>query len=125
VIHLDTNVLIRALLPGSAEDRRMRAWLRDGADLGMSAIAWTEFLCGPVKDADVDLAARAIPHREPFTPEDGTLAAALFNSIGRRRGRFVDCLIAATAIRVGASLATANLSDYRGMEAAGLILLRT
>ena len=47
VIHLDTSFLIRGLVHGSAEDRRLRDWLKKGETLGMSVIAWAEFLCGP------------------------------------------------------------------------------
>jgi hypothetical protein len=45
VIQLDTSFLIRALVRGSGEDRRLRTWLTDTTPLTISAIAWTEFLC--------------------------------------------------------------------------------
>lgn len=124
MIHLDTSFLIRALLRDSPEDRAIRGWLRAGQALAISAIGWAEFLCGPVDARGVGLAARIVPDRLPFTEEDAVSAARLFNLIGRRRGLLTDCMIAAIALRLGASLATANLPDFRRFEAAGLRVIR-
>jgi predicted nucleic acid-binding protein len=125
VIHLDTSFLIRGLVHGSAEDRRLRDWLRRGESLGMSAIAWAELLCGPMEPAHLDLAARVISERLPFGEEDALLSSRLFNESGRRRGSLMDCMIAATALRTQAPLATANVSDFRRFAAHGLALLES
>jgi len=120
VIHLDTSFLIRALARGSVEDRRLRGWLAAGAQLGISAVSWAEFLCGPVEPAHVALVARIVDDPLAFTASDAALAARLFNHAGRRRGSLADCMIAAGALRVGASLATADPSDFRRFAGAGL-----
>ncbi len=125
MIQLDTSFLIRALVKGSAQDRALRTWLKAGETLAISAIAWGEFLCGPAEVGQFDLAARIVPERLAFTGDDATLAAGLFNASGRRRGSFVDCMIAATAIRAETALATVNLEDFRRFAEAGLILART
>jgi predicted nucleic acid-binding protein len=122
VIHLDTSFLIRALAAGSPEDGRLRSWLSAGEPLGMSAVAWTEFLCGPVEPSGVDLVARVVPDPVPFAEGEAVLAARLFNESGRHRGSLADCMIAATAIRTGATLATENPKDFRRFERAGLVL---
>ena len=122
MIHLDTGFLIRALVTGSPEDRTLRAWIRDGETLGISAIGWAEFLCGPLEESHLDLAARVVSVRIPFTEDTGLATARLFNESGRRRGSFVDCMIAATALHMGASLATTNPSGFRRFELAGLTL---
>lgn len=70
MIHLDTSFLIRALVRNSAEDFKLRTWLRARTRVGMSLIAWAQFLCGPVETNDVDLAARIIQDRVPFVDED-------------------------------------------------------
>ncbi|MGH7646326.1 MAG: PIN domain-containing protein [Gemmatimonadales bacterium] len=121
-VHLDTGFLIRALVPGSDEDRALRGWLRRGASLGMSTIAWAEFLCGPVGAEHAELAARVVGNRVPFVEDDAALAARLFNLAGRRRGTLTDCMIAATAVAAGAALATTNTADFRRFEVAGLEL---
>jgi predicted nucleic acid-binding protein len=123
MIHLDTGFLIRALVRNSSEDIKLRTWLRSDTQLGMSSIGWAEFLGGPIEKNDIALAARLLPAREPFTHEDAGLAARLFNISGRRRGTFMDCMIAAVALGAGASLATSNPEDFRRLEATGLQII--
>lgn len=123
MIVLDTSFLIRALARGSAQDARLREWLRSGEELGMSAIAWAELLCGPITPDQVDLAVRVVPRRVAFGEEDAASAARLFNDSGRRRGSLTDCMIAATALRLDAPLATENPAAFRRFEPAGLRLL--
>jgi len=91
-----------------------------GAPIGMSAISWAEFLCGPIEARDVALAARVVREQVPFLGEDAALAARLFNVSGRRRGTLADCMIAASALRTDATLATANPEDFRRLQPAGL-----
>ncbi len=122
MIHLDTSFLIRGLVRGSAEDRALRAWLRRGEPLGMSAVAWAELLCGPIGETHREMAERIVSERIAFLEEDAVLAAGLFNESGRRRGSLMDCMIAASALRAGAPLATANVSDFRRLAARGLTL---
>jgi len=124
MIHLDTSFLIRALVNGSDEDRKLRSWLGAGKTVGASAIVGAEFLCGPVHGNDVDLATAVVEERVPFTAEDATLAASLFNRTGRRRGSLADCMVAGTAIRCSATLATANVRDFGRFLSAGLSLVQ-
>jgi predicted nucleic acid-binding protein len=122
MIHLDTKFLILALVPGSPQDARVSRWLISGESLAMSAVGWAEFLCGPISERLLELADRIITERVPLLEEDSAIAADLFNAGGRRRGSLPDCLIAATAIRIGATLATTDLSDFRRFESSGLRL---
>jgi predicted nucleic acid-binding protein len=122
VIHLDTSFLIRAMTPTSPEDGRLRRWLVSGEPIGISAVSWAEFLCGPVGTGDVDVATRIVGEPVALLGADGPLIATLFNRGGRRRGSITDCMIAATAIRAGAALATRNPTDFRRFESAGLTI---
>jgi predicted nucleic acid-binding protein len=88
----------------------------------MSAIAWAEFLCGPISPREIDQAARIIDEPVPFTPAHAVIAAELFNAGGRRRGAFNDCMIAACALRDGATLATSNRKDFERFVSKGLVL---
>jgi predicted nucleic acid-binding protein len=123
VILLDTNFLIAAFESGSPQDSMLRKWLGGGEEVAVSVIAWCEFLCGPVEPPHVELATRIVPRRVGFEAEDADLAASLFNRAGRRRGSLTDCMIAATAIRLGASLATADAAGFRRFESAGLVVV--
>lgn len=98
----------------------MREWLSDGESLAMSVIGWTEFLCGPVSLEQVEAVGQLVPQRVAFDEGDAVLAARLFNDSGRRRGSLTDCMIAATAIRNRAPLATTNTDDFRRFSVAGL-----
>jgi len=123
VIHLDTSFLIQAIAGVAACERPVRRWLEQGEELAMSAVAWAEFLCGPLGPTEHQLAIRFITLRVPLTEQHAALAARLYNDTGRRRGSLVDCMIAATAIRSGASLATANAADFRRFLEGGLRLV--
>lgn len=120
--HLDTSFLIRALVRGAPEDAVLREWLRGGTPLGIAALAWAEFLCGPVSSDAIEFAARLLGEPVPFGATEAVLAARLFNETGRKRGTLVDCMIAATAIHAGAALATSNVPDFRRLEPLGLRL---
>ena len=58
-----------------------------------------------------------------YTSEDSEMTARLFNLGGRRRGTLADCMIAAVAIRAGASLATTNPADLRRFVPRSLTLV--
>lgn len=122
MIHLDTSFLIRALGRGSREDLALRAWLGAGERLGISAVAWGEFLCGPVEPDSAALAAEIVGDPVPLDRAAAALAADLFNQAGRRRGTMMDCFIAASALTSGARFATTNEADFRRFSAAGLAL---
>jgi predicted nucleic acid-binding protein len=123
VILLDTNFLIAAFQPGSPADAMLRKWLGGGEEIAVSVVAWCEFLCGPVESRQVELVTRIVPRRVGFDAEDAELAATLFNLGGRRRGSLTDCMIAASAIRLAAALATGNADDFRRFESAGLVVV--
>ncbi len=116
MIHLDTGFLIHAIVAGTNADRLLRRWLAAGTPVAMSTIAWAEFLCGPLAAAQRTLALHVVTVREPFLYEDAQVAAAAFNRSGRRRGTFIDCMIAASAMRVGARLATTNPADFQRLD---------
>ena len=53
MIHLDANYLIGLLIQGSPQADDVDSWLAAGDSLAASAIAWTEFLNGPVTPLEV------------------------------------------------------------------------
>jgi hypothetical protein len=54
----------------------------------------------------MELAARVVDEPVALLARDAGMAAELFNLAGRRPGSLNDCMIAATALRAGASVAT-------------------
>jgi predicted nucleic acid-binding protein len=124
MIHLDTNYLIGLAVRGSSPAQNVDKWLAAGEPLAASALAWTEFLNGPVSTDEIALVESVIEENlVMFEKRTAVLAAQLFNQAGRRRGSRFDCLIAATAILAGAELATENRKDFELFVPFGLKLV--
>lgn len=92
-----------------------------GEDLGISTVAWSEFLCGPLTPQDEALAQTFLAAPEPFLAVDARKAADLFNATGRRSRSLADCQIAAIALRCGAKMATGNVSEFTPFQSHGLV----
>jgi predicted nucleic acid-binding protein len=123
MIHLDTNYLIGLLIQGSPQALDVDGWLTAGEALAASAIAWSEFLNGPVNPLEISRVESVLQSRIlAFGRAEAALAAELFNQTGRRRGSRFDCLIAATAILSPAEMATVNQSDFKTFVPHGLRL---
>jgi predicted nucleic acid-binding protein len=123
MIHLDTNYLIGLLVQGSPQALDVDGWLAAGEALAASAIAWSEFLNGPVTPLEASRVESVLQFRIfAFGRAEAVLAAELFNQTGRRRGSRFDCLIAAAAILSQGEIATANQSDFRTFVPHGLRL---
>lgn len=122
-LHLDTNVLIFGLDPHHPARDQFHSWSSAGDPVAVSAMAWAEFRCGPVTQVSIRAWERAIGDDViPLDRAIAELAASLFNQTGRRSRSLSDCLIAATAIRYGARLATLNRGDFEPLLAHGLVL---
>lgn len=123
MIHLDTNVLIA--LPLLAKQRHALARrISKGEPVATSSLAWFEYVCGPVAEAEQHLVRAAIGGQILDVDEAiADRAAALFNHAGRKRSLRTDSLIAATAILAGAELASFNAQDFAPFTAHGLTLL--
>jgi predicted nucleic acid-binding protein len=124
MIHLDANILIGAAQTNSSAQVILRTWLQQGESFATSAIAWAEFLNGPLspqnrQDGYFLVQGRIIAFGQP----EAERAAWLFHLAGRKRGKMLDCLIAATAIKANAPLATLNRKDFAPFVASGLRLV--
>ena len=124
MIVLDANYLIAAPKSDSAELAAIAGWHAAGETLATTAIAWTEFLSGPVTPEDIaDLRVLLEGGILPFDEEAAEAAVLLFNAVGRRRTLRVDSMIAASAMLHGGRLATRNLQDFRLFIPHGLMLV--
>ncbi|MBU0641014.1 MAG: PIN domain-containing protein, partial [Planctomycetes bacterium] len=70
MIMLDTNFLFAMEKPGHDADQRLRRWLARGEQIGVSAIVWTEYLCGPLPPAKIALADAIVQRKEPLLVTD-------------------------------------------------------
>lgn len=121
---LDTNYLIA--YAGEADAgvvAQVDEWILGGKKLHCSAIAWAEFLCGPVLEEEVRAMASLLADIIPVTPDLAAEGARLFRETGRRSRSLADCIIAATAIHAREPLATLNRADFEPFLAHGLELV--
>lgn len=124
LVHLDTNFLIYFVGGGNEEViENVERWLREGAAIHVSAMAWAEFQCGPLLPEEKASAINLLRSILPTTGDIAVEAGRLFHETGRRSRSLADCLIAATAIRDQAELATVNRPDFEPMVPHGLRLL--
>ena len=125
MVHLDTNCLVNIHSPKS----RVRFWLLEKLRLGervsCSALAWAEYLCGPLSREERELSWQLIEGSPAkFDGFVAQLGAQFFNATGRRRGSLADCLIAATAVSHNAVFMTMNERDFLPFESFGLKLTK-
>ncbi len=124
MILLDTNYLIRSLVPETPEALRIIDWIQIGEVLCTSGIAWYEFLCGPVNNEGIIVVYSLLEERVlPFTADQAAESARLFNQTGRKRNLRVDAMKAAAAIMNNAKLATENITDFTNFVHLGLQLV--
>src|SRR5471030_924595 len=113
MIHLDTNYLIGLVTSPFPLKPQVVAWFNAGETLAISAIAWSEFLNGPVTSQEIKDGFGMIEGRiRAFDIREAEMAANLFNLTGRNRATQTDCFIAATAVCAGAYIATLNRKDF-------------
>ena len=123
MICLDTNYLIRALIPSTVEAEEVKGWLKAGIPLSASAIVWYEFTCGPVQARERDIIHSILTGGIlTFGEIEAGESARLFNAAGRVRRLRVDTMIAATAVAAQAELATSNTADFSVFKPFGLML---
>lgn len=120
---LDTNVLVALSDPRHSLFQRVEAALQNGVSLMTCAVAWHEYMCGPLNPEDRRRVLLMLENRVlTLDRNDAEVAAMLFNRSGRRRGSKADCLIAAVALRRDLPLLTANLKDFDPFISCGVHL---
>lgn len=122
-VHVDTSALIDAL---TGPRRSLDALIRltdEGHRLAISTIVLYEWLRGPRTKGDLDAQEALLPSENAvrFGPAEAALAARLYQTVSRSRGREIDLAIAASALAHGAAILTLNPQDFRDVP--GLTLL--
>ena len=123
-IHLDTNALIALADPSQRVVAEVRERVITGVLPATSAVAWHEFVRGPLTADELLRVERVVGDRiRAVTRSTSELAARLFNATGRRRASTADCFIAASAIEANAELLTTNAVDFAPFVPLGLALV--
>lgn len=124
-LHLDTNAIIALGDPSHELFLAVEKCLEEGGSVSTDAVAWHEYIRGPVHP---DEAARALLILEnrvfELTRQTAETAAILFNATGRRRASTADCLIAAACMAEDSTLLTQNVEEFKPFASHGLKIAR-
>lgn len=114
MIALDTSVLIETLGSGGTLVHELRAEFEAGERVVVPALVLYEWLRGPRRDRELAAQEALLPSEEalPFGPREAALAAELYRTVTRPRGREMDLAIAACALSWNARLWTLNRRDF-------------
>lgn len=123
IVHLDTSALVGALAGSRPEIERLAGLLAAGHRLSLSTVVLYEWLRGPRTAAELDVQTGLVPPESvcPFGSEEAALAARLYQSLRRPRGRDLDLAIAACALAHNAVLWTLNRKDFDDIPGLELI----
>jgi predicted nucleic acid-binding protein len=124
LVFLDTSVLIESFTGDQRLLDSFRKMVQRGERLVLSSIVLYEWLRGPRFVEELTLQEQTFPRGSimAFGPEEAAIAALLYRTVSRPRGREADLEIAACAIRHEAELWTLNVTDFKDIP--GLRLLR-
>lgn len=124
MIHLDTSVLIDALTGPRRLAPTLRRAIEEGHRLACSTVVLYEWWRGPRAPEELAAQNALLPREQAiaFGVEEAALAAKLYRTLRRPRGREIDLVVAACALAHGAALWTLNEADFRDVP--GLIFYR-
>jgi predicted nucleic acid-binding protein len=114
VIVLDTSVLIEAIGAGGTMRKQFRDTIAAGHRMVVPTLVLYEWLRGPRLSAELEVQEAVLPSSDsvPFGADEARVAADLYRSVRRARGREIDLAVAACAITWQGSLWTLNPDDF-------------
>jgi predicted nucleic acid-binding protein len=114
LIVLDTSVLVEALGAGGTLRGQFRDAIAASHRMVLPSLVLYEWLRGPRMSAELEVQEAVLPSSEavPFGAHEAGVAAALYRSVRRPRGREIDLAVAACTIAWQGSLWTLNPDDF-------------
>jgi predicted nucleic acid-binding protein len=122
-VHLDTSALVDALTGPRRSLEPLIALVEQGHRLSLSAIVLYEWLRGPRTRDELVIQEDLFPRERavPFGAEAAAIAARLYATVKRPRGREIDLAVAACALHDGAALWTLNRADFSDLPGLRLV----
>lgn len=123
MILLDTSLLVEGLGAGGRMRDSLRQAIARGDRMVLPALVLYEWLRGPRLPEELDAQEALFPSDRAleFGPDAARIAAELYRTVQRPRGREVDLAIAAIALHWDAALWTLNMGDFEDLP--GLVLV--
>lgn len=114
MIVLDTSVLIDSLTGPRRSAPALRRAVEDGRRLLVPALVLYEWRRGPRHEAELEAQEALFPSQAalPFGAAEARIAAELYGTVPRGRGREIDLAIAASALLADAELWSLNATDF-------------
>lgn len=115
MIHLDTSLLIDALTGSRRSALKLRQAFERGERVLLTTLVLYEWRRGPRLREELAAQEALFPSATavPFGPDEALVAASLYASVVRARGREIDLAVAACAITHSAALWTLNTRDFK------------
>jgi predicted nucleic acid-binding protein len=115
MIHLDTSALVDSLTGKRRSEPRLRQLIENSERVHLTALVLYEWRRGPRSQEEFQDQEDLFPESEilPFTTREAAIAADLYRSVKKGRGREIDLAIAACAIAHNAALWTLNREDFQ------------
>ncbi len=122
MIVVDTSALVDSLSGARRSAPRLRAFLEAGERLVLPALVLYEWQRGPRRAEELAAQEALLPATAavPFDGATAAIAARLYRTLARPRGREIDLAIAAHALQLEAALWTLDREDFA--DIAGLAL---
>jgi predicted nucleic acid-binding protein len=123
IVQIDTSALIDALTGPRRSLAKLTALVDDGHRIAISTLVLFEWLRGPRVRAEIAAQEALLPGQgaAPFSAVEAGLAAGLYRTLSRPRGREIDLAIAACALAHGAALWTLNPVDFQDIPGLRLV----
>ena len=120
---IDSNILIYHLAGDPTVTDALAEWILGGERLFVSAITRIEVLAAPVMTSGEDLRIRRLLDRFLLVSVDAGIADAAAHIRRVNHLALGDSIIAATAIRMDATLVTRNIRDFKKVPELRLVSL--
>jgi predicted nucleic acid-binding protein len=122
-VHLDTSALVDALTGPRRSLDVLIGLAEQGHRLSISPFVFYEWRRGPRTRAELAVQEELFPRERvvPFGVEQAGIAARLYRTVKRPRGREIDLAVAACALHDGAALWTLNRADFRDVPDLALV----
>lgn len=123
MIVVDTSVLIDSLVGPRRSAPRLRSLIEAGERLAVPTLVLYEWWRGPRRSEELAAQEALLPAEAalPFGTDQAEVAAGLYRTLGRARGREVDLAVAAHALSLGARLWTLNVEDFADIPGLALV----
>lgn len=115
MIHLDTSLLIDALTGSRRSALRLRQAFERGERVLLTTLVLYEWRRGPRLREELAAQEALFPSvtAVAFGSDEALVAASLYATVARPRGREIDLAVAACALTHAAALWTLNIRDFR------------